>query len=208
MKKNIFIGFSLILSSLAFAEMKLESQEEKEKCLGMKAKSPQYHLIYDALSMLIKDKNCYISNIVVLPGEKEKKEKKALAPYRPECKIKFGNTSPEVILQFEIDKNKLNKDSSFLKKTVAFVSQSVLQLPADTKEVPTEFKFRRGKSDVLKNPDDYYFGNKEEGEKGLRELAVEAGVCNPAEQEPLTEPNQPAFVQSNSSSSSTKGHQN
>ena len=196
MKKNIFISFSLILSSLAFAEMKVESKEEKETCLGAKAKFPQYHVIYDALSMLIKDKNCYISNIVVLP--KDKKANKALAVYRPECKIKIGNTSPEVILQFEIDESKKNKNESMLKKVVRNFQQPKYV------ETPTEFNFRRGKDESLKNSDDFFYGNKETGEKGFRELALEAGACGPSEQNEAIDPNQPAFVQSHSASSSKK----
>jgi hypothetical protein len=178
--------------------MKIESKEHKEECLGKKANSPEYQTIYDALKILINDKNCVISNIVVLP--KDKKANKALAVYRPDCQIKFGNIlDPEVILQFEIDKNKLNKDNSFLKKTGAFISQSVLQLPAETKEVPTVFKYKRGKGTSLKNPQDYLDGNEAEQDRGFRDLAVEAGVCKPKEAVFLDETNQGNFAQSSSS---------
>lgn len=202
MKKFLLILTSTFLfASIGFSEMKKESQEEKDLCLGVKkARSPQYQNIYDALNMLLNDKNCFIKNIVVYP--KDKKANGELAAYRPNCKIKLGNISPEAILQFEIDSSKANKNEPFYKKAMRTFQE------AETKEIPTEFKFRRGQSDALKNADDYYLGNKEEGEKGFRELAVEAGACKSAEQEPLTEPNQPAFVQSNSSSSSAKGHKN
>jgi len=195
MKKFLLVLTSTFLfTSIGFSEMKKESQEEKSFCLGVKkAKSPQYQNIYDALNMLLNDKNCFIKNIVVYP--KDKKANGELAVYRPNCKIKLGNISPEAILQFEIDPSKANKNEPFYKKAMRTFQE------AETKEIPTEFKFRRGQSDVLKNAADYYLGNKEEGEKGFRELAVEAGACKSAEQEPLTEPNQPAFVQSNSSSS-------
>ncbi len=179
--------------------MKKENQEHKDYCLGPKSKFEHYQNIYDALNMLINDKNCFISNIIVSPKDKE--YRKGVAPYRPDCKIKIGNNTPDVILQFETDESKKNKNESIFKK----VSRTFQQ--PEIKEIPAEFKYRRGKSDIQKNANDYFLGNKEEGEKGLRELAVEAGVCNPAEQEPLTEPNQPAFVQSNSSSSSGK-HKN
>ena len=200
MKKFILAFTStLLFTSIGFSEMKKESQEQKDFCLGVKkAKSPQYQNIYDALNMLLNDKNCFIKNIVVYP--KDKKANGELAAYRPNCKIKLGNISPEAILQFEIDSSKANQNESLLKK----VSRTFQQ--PETKEIPTEFKFRRGQSDALKNADDYYLGNKDEGEKGFRELAVEAGACKPSEQESLTEPNQPAFVQSKSSSSSK--HQN
>jgi hypothetical protein len=197
MKKNILIALSLTFSLIGFSEMKVESNKHKEECLGPKAKSPNYGTIYDALKMLINDKNCFISNIVVLP--KDKKPNKALAAYRRDCQIKFGNLGPEVILQFEIDENKLNKDNSFLKKTGAFISQSVLQLQAETKEVKTEFKFKSGKSNSLKNSEDYLNGNEAEKDRGFRDLAVEAGVCKPKEAVFLDETNQANFAQSSSS---------
>jgi hypothetical protein len=176
--------------------MKAESKEQKDYCLGVKSKSPQYQIIYDALNMLIKDKNCFISNIVVLP--KDKKANKALAVYRPDCKIKFGNLSPEVILQFEIDESKKNKNESMFKKVVRNFQQPT------SVEVPTDFKFRRGQDESLKNAEDFFHGNKESGEQGFRELAVQAGACGPSDQNQAIEPNQPSFVQSHSSSSSKK----
>ena len=202
MRNNIIsVLASVFLFNLqGHSEMKLESKEQKDYCLGVKAKSPQYQTIYDALNMLIKDKNCFISNIVVLP--KDKKANKALAVYRPDCKIKIGNTSPDVILQFEIDESKKNKNESMFKKVVRNFQQPT------SKEIPAEFKFRRGQGEALKNAEDFFYGNKEEGEKGFRELATQAGACNPDEGNPIAEPNQPAFVQSNSSSASKKGHEN
>ncbi len=196
MKKSALIIISIIFSSVSFAEMKIDSKEHKELCLGQKANSPQYQVIYDALNMLIKDKNCFISNIVVYPHDK--KANKALAVYRPECKIKIGNTSPKVILKFEIDAAKKNQNESFYQKVVR-----KFQDP-ESKEIPTEFIFRRGQNENLKNANDYYYGNKDAGEKGFRELAVEAGACKADDQIPMDEPNQSNFAQSSSSQHKSK----
>ena len=200
MKKNILIVFSLAFSLIGFSEMKIESNEHKEKCLGEKANDEksksQFLPIYDALKMLINDKNCVISNIVVLP--EDKKPNKALAAYRRDCQIKFGNLGPEVILQFEIDEIKLKKDSSVIQKAGAYASK-LLQLQAETKEVRTVFKYKRGKGTSLKNSEDYLEGNEAEQDRGFRDLAVEAGVCKPKEAVFLDETNQGNFAQSSSS---------
>ena len=198
MKKNILVVISsaFLFSSLSFAEMKLDSKEHKDHCLGPKANSPQYQVIYDALNMLINDKNCHISNVVVLP--EDKKANKAIVAYKPDCKIKIGNTSSKAILKFEIDAAKKNQNESFYQKVAR-----KFQDP-ESKEIPTEFKFRRGQGESLKNANDFFFGNKDAGEKGLRELAVEAGACKSEDQVPMDETNQSNFAQSSSSQHKSK----
>ena len=184
-----------------------QNLSEKDECLGGKKKKlEKYKNLYDAFNMLINDKNCFISKIDALPNDGTLDE--SLAAYREHCKINiaFGEKTTEVLLNFKIDKN---KNVSFMKTALKIMKDpkkitEALNKPQE--KIPTNLNFFRARGEY-KYANDYFYGDRNTGEKGFRELAVEAGACAPEEAKFLDEPNQPAFVQSNSSSSSGK-HKN
>lgn len=194
MKKNILIAFSLAFSLIGFSEMKIESNEHKDECLGEIAKKKEkkdvFLPIYDALNMLINDENCFISKIDVLPEEKITTG--SVIAHRPNCKIKIANISPNVKIVFTFDKFK--KNNSLLKDVVALFT------PTKSVEKKTILKYYRDNPQTHHNQYDYFYGNKESNMIGFRELAQKAGVCGPMKQDFVNESNQPAYVHSSSSS--------
>ncbi len=180
-----------------------QNLSEKDECLGDKKKNlEKYKNLYDAFNMLINDKNCFISKIDALPNDGTLDE--SLAAYREHCKINiaFGKETTDVLLNFKIDKN---KNVSFMKTAAKIIKEpkkitEVLNKPQE--KIPTNLNFFRARGGY-KNANDYFYGDRNTGEKGLRELAVEKGACAPEEQKFLDEPNQ-NLVESSSSSGKHK----
>jgi len=194
----LILTSAFLFSSIGFSEM-TQNLSERDECLGgNKQKNEKYQKLYDAFNMLINDKNCFISKIEASPNDGIRDV--SSAANREYCKIKiaFGETTTDVLLNFEIDKN---KNVPFMKAAVKIIKEpktiiEVLNKPQ--KNIQTKLNFFRARGGY-KNANDYFYGDRNTGEKGFRELAVEKGACAPEEQKFLDEPNQNLVESRNSS---------